>query len=85
MVQSFSGTNLSAVLYQVSSLTMENTSLKYFRYTSAIGAAMTSEDERLAYLGRSLANLRLRRPEKALPDAVYGNGAGLSPEKKPLS
>ncbi|KAG8412912.1 hypothetical protein J3458_013334 [Metarhizium acridum] len=41
-------------------------------YTSAIETAVTAEDERLAHLNRSLANLRLGRLESALSDAVRG-------------
>lgn len=51
------------------------------RYTSAIKAAVAADDERLAYLNRSLANLRLGRPEKALSDAVRGSRPGLASEK----
>ncbi|KAJ1324480.1 SET and MYND domain-containing protein 4 [Microdochium nivale] len=38
-------------------------------YTSAIQAAATLEDEQMAYLNRSLTNLRLGRPAAALSDA----------------
>ncbi|KAI1321894.1 TPR domain protein [Xylariaceae sp. FL0255] len=39
-------------------------------YSQAIDAAQTEEDKQLAYLNRSLANLRLGSPEKALADAL---------------
>ncbi|PHH85191.1 hypothetical protein CDD83_778 [Cordyceps sp. RAO-2017] len=39
-------------------------------YSSAIRSARTAEEERLAYMNRSLANLKLGRPEQALSDAV---------------
>lgn len=42
---------------------------------------MAADDERLAYLNRSLANLRLGHPEKALSDAVRGSHPGLTSEK----
>lgn len=49
------------------------------RYTQASNIATTCEETRLALLNRSLVNLRLDRPEKALDDArmsrVPGNGA----------
>ncbi|KAI2618533.1 hypothetical protein GGR54DRAFT_640658 [Hypoxylon sp. NC1633] len=44
-------------------------------YTKAIRTAKTPEEEQLAYLNRSLSNLRLDRPEKALHDARKGNGS----------
>lgn len=40
----------------------------------AIAAAQTTEEEQVAYLNRSLANLRLGRPAIALSDAVKGGG-----------
>ncbi|KAI1119108.1 hypothetical protein F5Y14DRAFT_446319 [Nemania sp. NC0429] len=39
------------------------------RYSHAVRAAETPQEEQLAYLNRSLANLRLNRPEIALGDA----------------
>ncbi|KAI1461406.1 hypothetical protein F4805DRAFT_453838 [Annulohypoxylon moriforme] len=42
-------------------------------YTDAIRVAKTPEEEQLAHLNRSLANLNLERPEKALNDALKGN------------
>ncbi|ORY68254.1 TPR domain protein [Pseudomassariella vexata] len=44
-----------------------------YGYSSAIRAAKTTEDAQLAYLNRSLANLRLGRVENALSDAVLGS------------
>lgn len=41
-----------------------------FRYTRAVKAAQTTEEEQLAVLNRSLANLRLGRPAVAFSDAV---------------
>lgn len=43
-----------------------------YRYTSAIQASKTLEDKQLAYLNRSLTNLRLERPAHALCDAERG-------------
>lgn len=51
------------------------------RYTSAIKTADTPEEEQLARLNRSLANLRLERPEKALSDATHGDDTTASSEK----
>jgi hypothetical protein len=48
--------------------------LTFYRYTAAIDAAKTDHDRQLAYLNRSLANLRLGRPAKALSDAVLASG-----------
>ncbi|KAI0122417.1 hypothetical protein F4814DRAFT_408670 [Daldinia grandis] len=42
-------------------------------YTDAIRTAGTSKEEQLAYLNRSLTNLYLDRPEKALSDASKSN------------
>ncbi|UPK97264.1 hypothetical protein LCI18_008199 [Fusarium solani-melongenae] len=42
-------------------------------YSTAIRVAKTPEEERLASLNRSLANLKLGRPEKALSDAIQGH------------
>ncbi|KAL7622158.1 hypothetical protein AAE478_007660 [Parahypoxylon ruwenzoriense] len=42
-------------------------------YTNAIRTAKTPEEEQLAHLNRSLCNLRLDRPQKALDDARKGN------------
>ncbi|KAI1653439.1 hypothetical protein F4813DRAFT_253040 [Daldinia decipiens] len=42
-------------------------------YTDAIRAAVTAKEEKLAHLNRSLTNLYLDRPEKALSDAQKGN------------
>ncbi|GAB0138026.1 hypothetical protein EsDP_00006273 [Epichloe bromicola] len=50
-------------------------------YTRAIRAAASPEEERPAYLNRSLANLRLGRFEKAFSDAVHSREAGMASEK----
>ncbi|KAK1987186.1 hypothetical protein LZ30DRAFT_199836 [Colletotrichum cereale] len=52
-------------------------------YTEAIAAATTSEHKRAALLNRSLANLRLQRPEKALLDAIHAR-SGVTPTEKGL-
>lgn len=52
------------------------------RYSTAISAAQTTEDEQLALLNRSLTNLRLGRPASALSDAVKANKNG--PSEKAL-
>ncbi|KAM0325936.1 hypothetical protein ACHAQA_007241 [Verticillium albo-atrum] len=41
-------------------------------YSSAIQAAETIDDRRMAYLNRSLCNIKLERPEQALLDARQG-------------
>ncbi|PHH76815.1 hypothetical protein CDD80_1193 [Ophiocordyceps camponoti-rufipedis] len=51
-------------------------------YSSAISTAQTAEETRLAYLNRSLTNLRLDRPEKALSDAVVEINADSSPSEE---
>ncbi|KAI1736481.1 hypothetical protein F4680DRAFT_461167 [Xylaria scruposa] len=51
-------------------------------YSSAIRAAKTLEEKQLAWLNRSLANLQLHRPEKALADALAVADAGRLAEKK---
>ncbi|KAB5582423.1 TPR domain protein [Coniochaeta sp. 2T2.1] len=43
-------------------------------YTLAIDAAESDEDKQLAFLNRSLANLRLGRPANALSDAIQAGG-----------
>ncbi|KAI2469361.1 hypothetical protein F4781DRAFT_220375 [Annulohypoxylon bovei var. microspora] len=53
-------------------------------YTDAIRAAKTAEEEQLAHLNRSLANLHLERSEKALDDAAKGNTSADSPSEKSL-
>ncbi|PFH59061.1 hypothetical protein XA68_12879 [Ophiocordyceps unilateralis] len=53
-------------------------------YSSAIAAATTAEEEQIAYLNRSLANLKLDRPEKALSDAVHINAGSSPSEEKQL-
>ncbi|KAI0888899.1 uncharacterized protein GGS22DRAFT_184475 [Annulohypoxylon maeteangense] len=53
-------------------------------YTDAIRAAKTPEEERLAHLNRSLANLRLERPGKALDDALKGHANKDLPNEKAL-
>ncbi|KAI1107497.1 hypothetical protein F4804DRAFT_161755 [Jackrogersella minutella] len=55
-------------------------------YTNAIHTAKTPEEEQLAHLNRSLSNLRLGRPEKALDDARKGppNEKALFREAKAL-
>ncbi|KAK2029870.1 hypothetical protein LX32DRAFT_692917 [Colletotrichum zoysiae] len=50
-------------------------------YTEAIAAATTPEHKRMALLNRSLANLRLQRPEKALLDAVNARSNDTPTEK----
>ncbi|KAF7554291.1 hypothetical protein G7Z17_g3039 [Cylindrodendrum hubeiense] len=50
-------------------------------YTSAIQAAVTTEEEQMAYLNRSLANLRLGHLENAMLDAALGSDADLPSEK----
>ncbi|KAK1971867.1 hypothetical protein LY78DRAFT_676543 [Colletotrichum sublineola] len=50
-------------------------------YTEAITAATTTEHKRAALLNRSLANLRLQRPEKALLDAVNARSSATQTEK----
>lgn len=57
--------------------------LPLFSYTSAIEAAEDPDDKRLAHLNRSLTNLRLGRPERALEDARNGSDAA-SPSEKGL-
>ncbi|OHW93532.1 TPR domain protein [Colletotrichum incanum] len=52
-------------------------------YTEALAAATTTEQERAALLNRSLANLRLQRPEKALLDAIHA-GSNDPPSEKGL-
>ncbi|KAI1210829.1 uncharacterized protein F4807DRAFT_40365 [Annulohypoxylon truncatum] len=52
-------------------------------YTDAIRAAETPEEAQLAHLNRSLANLHLERPEKALDDALRGHPSG-GPNEKAL-
>lgn len=51
------------------------------RYSTAIQAAKTPEEEQLAFLNRSLTNLKLGRPEKALSDAVQGHDPAAHTEK----
>jgi len=56
-----------------------------YRYTRAIQVAETTEDKQLAYLNRSLTNLRLGRPARALSDAVESeSGYGETPSEKAL-
>ncbi|RYC54885.1 hypothetical protein CHU98_g11326 [Xylaria longipes] len=50
-------------------------------YSQAVRTAETSEEKQLAYLNRSLANLRLHRPEKALVDASATTRDGKQSEK----
>ncbi|KAH7305602.1 hypothetical protein B0I35DRAFT_361996 [Stachybotrys elegans] len=52
-------------------------------YSTAIEAADTDEDRRLAYLNRALTNLRLGRAEKALDDTRLGRDES-SPSEKSL-
>ncbi|KAM4056125.1 SET domain-containing protein [Hirsutella rhossiliensis] len=52
-------------------------------YSSAIKAADRHEEAQLAYLNRSLANLKLGRPKKAIQDATQGGDAA-SPSEKQL-
>ncbi|KAI1476077.1 hypothetical protein F4774DRAFT_262798 [Daldinia eschscholtzii] len=53
-------------------------------YTDAIRTATTAQEEQLAHLNRSLANLHLDRPEKALLDAQKGNTGDSSLVEKAL-
>lgn len=46
----------------------------HFRYSAAIRVAETAEEYELAYLNRSLVNLRLGRPATALADAAKSSG-----------
>lgn len=55
-----------------------------FRYTLAIGAAQTAEEQQPALLNRSLTNLRLDRPAAALSDAVRAEGLSRDPSEKAL-
>ncbi|KAJ3535514.1 hypothetical protein NM208_g7101 [Fusarium decemcellulare] len=50
-------------------------------YSSAIEAAQTSDEQNFAFLNRSLASLRLGRPEKALSDAFQGTDSQLPSER----
>ncbi|TEA16759.1 Serine/threonine-protein phosphatase 5 [Colletotrichum sidae] len=50
-------------------------------YSDAISFATTAEQEKSALLNRSLANLRLQRPEKALADALRARHGGEATEK----
>ncbi|KAJ1328171.1 SET and MYND domain-containing protein 4 [Microdochium nivale] len=50
-------------------------------YTSAIDAAPNSEDEQLARLNRSLANMKLDRPVQALSDAELASKSAPPSEK----
>ncbi|KND88680.1 Protein unc-45 [Tolypocladium ophioglossoides CBS 100239] len=51
-------------------------------YSSAIRAAETPKEAELAYLNRSLANLRLGRPERAMSDATKCSDSALPSEKR---
>ncbi|KAJ4245047.1 hypothetical protein NW762_014256 [Fusarium torreyae] len=50
-------------------------------YSQAIQTAKTSEDKQLAYLNRSLINLKFNRPAKALVDALQGQDPDAPTEK----
>ncbi|KAL6352613.1 hypothetical protein LRP88_13080 [Fusarium phalaenopsidis] len=50
-------------------------------YSTAIRVAKTPEEEQLASLNRSLTNLKLGRPEKALSDAAQGHDPAAPTEK----
>ncbi|KAF6808438.1 tpr domain protein [Colletotrichum plurivorum] len=50
-------------------------------YSDALSSAATIEQEQAALLNRSLANLRLQRPEKALADALGAQHGGEPTEK----
>ncbi|KAJ8106589.1 hypothetical protein ONZ43_g7016 [Nemania bipapillata] len=50
-------------------------------YSQAVQAAKTPDEKELALLNRSLANLRLQRPEKALEDAMNASKGGRLVEK----
>ncbi|KAM3480966.1 hypothetical protein MY5147_000940 [Beauveria neobassiana] len=53
----------------------------FFRYTDAGRYAVTPEEAQLAFVNRSLVNLKLKRPEQALLDATKMNGQ-ISPTEK---
>ncbi|KAI1773666.1 hypothetical protein F4818DRAFT_97598 [Hypoxylon cercidicola] len=53
-------------------------------YTDAIRTAETPEEKQLAHLNRSLVNLRLGRPEKALDDACRSSANEDPPRDKAL-
>lgn len=58
---------------------------KAYSYSASIQAAQTTEDDQLAHLNRSLANLRLGRPASALLDADHDNKAkDAEPNEKAL-
>lgn len=59
-------------------------SLTCHRYSKAINIAATGDERKLAFLNRSLANLRLERPEKALDDAIRGGASDTVPNEKAL-
>ncbi|KAI0875657.1 hypothetical protein GGS24DRAFT_515289 [Hypoxylon argillaceum] len=50
-------------------------------YSEALRAAKTPEEGELVFLNRSLVNLRLQRPEKALEDALSATKGGRLAEK----
>ncbi|KAI0110844.1 TPR domain protein [Nemania sp. FL0031] len=50
-------------------------------YSHAVRVAQTPEEGELAYLNRSLVNLQLQRPEKALEDALTATKGGRLDEK----
>ncbi|KAF6798893.1 tpr domain protein [Colletotrichum sojae] len=50
-------------------------------YTQALSSAASMREHSAALLNRSLANLRLRRPEKALDDALRARQGGNTTEK----
>ncbi|KAI1411046.1 hypothetical protein F5Y13DRAFT_191633 [Hypoxylon sp. FL1857] len=54
------------------------------QYTNAICTAKSPEDLQLAHLNRSLTNLHLGRPEKALDDAQRSNADENHPREKAL-
>lgn len=58
--------------------------ISHFRYTLAIRAAQTAEEEQPAWLNRSFTNLRLGRPAAALSDAVRAEGLSRDPPEKAL-
>ncbi|RSL93841.1 hypothetical protein CDV31_014539 [Fusarium ambrosium] len=59
----------------------ENWAVAQRLYSMAIQAAKTPEEKQLASLNRSLTNLKLGRPEKALSDAAHGHDPAAPTEK----
>ncbi|KAF4984516.1 hypothetical protein FZEAL_312 [Fusarium zealandicum] len=59
----------------------ENWAEAFKLYSAAIQTAQTPEEKQLAFLNRSLTNLRLCRPEGALSDAKQGTNPATPSEK----